>query len=176
MPTNPTFNTPEGQTIAREMLVLYLNTGTGSSPQWSPIGKRVEDSSMEFDWSENTIQDVLGDTYSSMRKPIVTQSFDGVKLSEGDPAYEKIWTLGIKEHNPQALTNLDLLVVHLYAGTANTAAFAERYPSSMIRPTQLGGEGGGDIEMPIEATFGGVRSTGTASISNGVPTFTAAAA
>ena len=170
----PTFNTPEGQTIARELLVLYLNTGTSATPTGSPIGKRVEESSAEYDWSENTSQDILGNTHSTMKKPIVTESFDGVKLSQGDAAYEKIWTEGIKNQNPQALTNLDLLLVHLYAGTANTAAFAERYPSSMVRPTSIGGEGGGDIEMPLEATFGGQRVTGTASMSDGVPTFTPA--
>ena len=47
-----TFNTTAGQTIAREMLCLYLNTGTATSPTWSPVGKRVEDSSPEYDWGE----------------------------------------------------------------------------------------------------------------------------
>ncbi len=27
-----TFNTPSGQTIARELLIAYLNTGTASAP------------------------------------------------------------------------------------------------------------------------------------------------
>jgi len=176
MPTNQTFNTPEGQTIARELLLLCLNTGTSSAPVWSAIGKRVEDSSAEYDWGENTSQDILGNTHSTMKKPVITESFDGVTLSQGDAAYEKIWTEGIKNQDPQALSNLDLLLVHLYAGTANTAAFAERYPSSMVRPTSLGGEGGGNIEMPLEATFGGQRTTGTAAKgTDGAITFTAAA-
>lgn len=176
MPNTPTFNTPENQTIARELLILYLNTGSASSPTWSAIGTRVEDSSMEYDWSENTTQDILGNTHSTMKKPVVTQTFDGVPLSEGDPAYEKIWTLGIKEQNPQALANLDLLLVHFYAGESATP-FAERYPSSMIRPTGLGGEGGGQIEMPIEATMGGQRTTGTAAkdATTGAITYTPAA-
>lgn len=161
MPTT-TFNTTEGQTIAREQLICYLNTATYASPTWSAIGTRVEDSSMEYDWSEQTSQDILGVTHSSMKKPTITQGFDGVKLSQGDAAYEKIWTEGVQNQNPQALCNLDLLVVHFYAGTAATP-FAERYPSSMIRPTSIGGEGGGDLEMPFEATYGGVREVGTAS-------------
>ena len=174
MPT-ATFNTNAGETIAREKLICYLNTGTSSTPVWSAIGTRVEDSSMEYDWQEDTTQDILGVTHSSMKKPTVTQSFDGVKLSAGDAAYEKIWTEGIQNQNPQALCNLDLLVVHFYAGTASTP-FAERYPQSMIRPTELGGEGGGDIEMPFEATYGGARSTGTASKgTGGVITYTEAA-
>ena len=176
MPNDPTFNPPEGQTIPREQLILFLNTGTKTDPTWSAVGKHVEESSAEYAWSEHTSQDILGDTHSTMKKPVVTQSFDGVKLSQGDAAYEMLWTEGIKNQNPQALTNLDLLVVHLYAGTANTAAFAERYPQSMVRPTSIGGEGGGSIEMPLEATFGGTRSTGTASRgTDGTITFTAAA-
>lgn len=57
------FNTTEGQTIARELMIAYLNTGTKEAPVWSAIGKRVEDSSAEMDWSTETIQDILGNTY-----------------------------------------------------------------------------------------------------------------
>ena len=42
-----TFTTTAGQTVARELLLAYLNTGTSSAPVWSVIGKRVEDSSEE---------------------------------------------------------------------------------------------------------------------------------
>lgn len=173
---NPTFNTASGQTIAREQLVCYLNTGTATSPTWSPIGTRVEDSSMEYDWGEETKQDILGNVSNSMKKPVITQSFDGVELSEGDAAYEKIWVEGIQNQNPQALASLDLLVVHLYAGTT-AAPFGERYPKSMVRPTSIGGEGGGNIQMPFDATYGGERTTGTVTKGeDGAITFTPATA
>lgn len=175
MANDPTFNTPAGQTIARETLIAYLNTGSSSSPTWNAIGTRVENSSAEYDWGEDTTQDVLGNTYSTMKNPVITQSFDGVKLAEGDAAYEAIWTKGIKEQNPQALSNMDVLIVHFYAGTA-ASPFAERYPQSMVRPTSIGGEGGGNIEMPLEITYGGARQTGTASKgTGGAITFTPAA-
>ncbi len=170
-----TFNTPDGQSIAREQLVCFLNTATYSSPSWAPIGSTVTDSEMEYDWGEDTTQDILGITRTTMKKPTVTQSFDGVELMEGDPAYEKIWVEGIRNQNPQALCALDLMVVHLYAGTSSTP-FAERYTKSSIRPTSLGGEGGGTIRMPFDATFGGEREIGTASrdSTTGTYTFTAA--
>ena len=44
-----TFNTVSGQTISRESLVAFLNVGTAEEPVWSPIGKRVEESSAEYD-------------------------------------------------------------------------------------------------------------------------------
>ena len=166
------FNTTSGETIARELMILYLNTGTSSTPVWSPLGKRVEDSSAELDWSDETIQDILGDTYTTLKKPVITQSFDPYRLDAGDAAIQKIWQLAVEEHNAQSLANMDVLLVHFYAGTAATP-FAERYPSSAIKPTGLGGEGGGSMEMPIDVTFGGTRVVGTASKNaSGVVTFT----
>lgn len=169
-----TFNTQPNETIDRELLVCFLNTGTSSAPVWSPLGKRVADSSEEFDWSQETSQDILGNAYPEMKKPVVTQSFDPWNITGGDAAAVKIWNLAVKEQNAAALSAQDLLIVHKYAGTSDSAMFAERYPSSAITPTGLGGEGGGRISMPTSVTFGGERATGTASIgSGGTVTFTA---
>ena len=166
------FNTVEGQTIERELLIAYLNTGTSSAPVWSPFGSRVEDSSMEYDWSDESKQDILGKTHNIMRKPKITQSFDPSELDKGEPALVKIWNLAVKDQDASALAAQDVLVVHFYAGIAKTAVFAERYDASMVKPTGLGGSS--VIEMPIEVTYGGNRTTGTASIAEtGVIAFTA---
>lgn len=170
------FNTAENQTIARELLLLFLNTGTKDAPVWSPVGKRVEDSSMELDWQRESKKDIFGDTYNNMKRPIKTQSFDPWELAKGDAAQKHIWVLAFVEENAQALSNQDVLVVHAYAGTADTAVFAERNDSSAIEVTGLGGAGGGNIGMPITVTYGGTRTVGTAKLANGVVTFTSAAA
>lgn len=167
------FNTTPGQTVGREMLIAYLNTGESGTPTWSPIGKRVEDSSIEFDWQTETKVDIFGDTYATGKKATKTQAFDPCELDGADEAQQKIWNLAIKENNVNALLNQDMLIVHLYAGTANTAVFAERYSACSVLPTGLGGEGGGSIGMPIEVTYGGTRTTGTASISGATVTFKA---
>ena len=167
--TDITFNTPEGQTIARELLIAYLNTGTKADPVWSAIGKRVEDSDAEYDWDAETKRDILGATRSSMKKPTITQSFDPCDLDSGDAAQVKLWNLAVKEQNAQALSNMDMLIVHFYAGSN----FAERYDACMIEVTGLGGEGGGEIQMPINVTYGGTRTTGTATkAANGTVAFT----
>lgn len=165
-----TFNTPAGQVVERKLLILYLNTGTATEPVWSTIGKRVEDSSMEYDWNDESKKDILGDTHSSMRPPIITQSFDPCEMDSGDKAQTYIWNKAIKEQDAAALCNMDLLVVHAYAGTADTAVFAERYPSSMVKPTGLGGSS--NVGMPIDVTFGGKRTTGSAAVTSEGVTFT----
>lgn len=166
------FNSTPGQTIGRELLVLYLNTGTAEAPVWSAVGKRVEDSSAEYDWGKESKTDIFGKIYSTLKKPTITQTFDPCELDAEDVAQQKIWNLAIKDQNAQALANMDMLMVHLYAGTANTAVFAERYSSCSVEPSGLGGEGGGSIGMPIDVTFGGTRTVGTASVADGTVTFT----
>lgn len=173
------FNTTPGETIARELLIAYLNTGTESAPTWSPIGKRTTDSSEEFDWGEDTSQDILGNTYTKMKKPVITQSFDPWELDGGDAAQQKIHQLAIIEQNAQALTSQDMLIAHFYTtdSGASAGSFAERYSSCMVKPSGLGGEGGGNIGMPVDITYGGERTVGTVSKgSDGTVTFTAGTA
>lgn len=168
-----TFNTTPGATIARELLIAYLNTGTTSTPVWSPVGKRVEDSSTDIDWGEETKNDILGATYAPLKKPTITQTFEPGELDAGDAAAVKIWNTAIKDQDYAALANMDMLIVHFYAGTAS-APFAERYTACSIRPTGLGGEGGGTVNMPFDVTYGGTRTTGTAAkdSTTGAITFT----
>lgn len=170
-----TFNTTPGQTVARELLIAYLNTGSKSSPVWNPIGKRVEDSSAEYDWGEETKQDILGQTYTTLKKPTITQTFDPCELDAGDEAQKKIWNLAVVEQNAQALANQDMLIAHWYtdSGGSITGSFAERYESCMVKPSSLGGEGGGNIGMPIDVTYGGNRTIGSVSNTDGKISFVA---
>lgn len=166
-----TFNTAANAAVARKLLLLFLNTGTAESPVWSRVGKRVEDSSMEYDWGKETKTDIFGDTWPTMKDPVITQSFDPCELDSDDVAQVKIWNMSIRDHDIAAMNNNDMLVAHLYAGTKDTAVFAERYSSCAVTPTSLGGSS--TVGMPIEVTFGGTRTTGTAAVSGKTVTFTA---
>ena len=167
------FKTKEGQTVDRALLILYLNIGTADEPEWAQVGKRVEESSANYDWGEETKTDILGDTYTSLKKPTITQSFEPCALDSGDKAQLKIWNAAIKDQDVQALSSMDMMIAHLYAGSTDTEAFAERYNACCVKPTGLGGSGGGNIGMPIDVTYGGTRTTGTAKVADGVVTFTA---
>lgn len=168
------FNVNSGETVARELLVALLNTGTSDSPVWSPVGRRVNDSSAEYDWSNETEQDILGNVFTSKKKPIITQTFDPWSLTGGDAAQQKIYQLAVVEQNAQALANMDMLIVHYYTKSGSTAAsFAERYDGCSIDVSSIGGEGGGSIAMPIEVTYGGKRTVGSVTKGeDGAVTFT----
>ena len=170
MSTHP-FQSPSGETLGRGLLLLALNTGTAAAPVWTLMGRRVEESSASYDWQRESKKDILDNTYSTLRDPIITQTFEPWELSGGDAAQEAIWDKAIRQHDARGLANMDLLIIHLYAGTS---AFAERYPASAIEVTGLGGPGGGNLSMPITVTFGGKRQIGTAKVENGIITFTEA--
>lgn len=156
-----TFKVPAGQMIARENLVALLNVGTKSAPDWKPLGANVTDSSVEMDWSNNSEKDVLGRTRTTKKKPIVTQNFDPWTLEGADEAQEYLYNLAIVQQDAQALSSQDMLIAHYYTTrTGGTGHFAERYSACSIDPTSLGGEGGGNVAMPIEVTYGGERTIG----------------
>lgn len=164
------FNTTPGQTIARELLIAYLNVGTSGSPEWAPVGKRVEDSSIDMDWSTETKVDIFGDTYVTGKKATKTQTFDPWELDGSDKAQKKIWNLAIKDNDVNALLNQDMLIAHFYVDN-DDANFAERYTACSVLPSSLGGEGGGSIGMPIEVTYGGERTVGKVTRSGANITF-----
>ncbi len=166
------FNTTEGRTIARELLIAYLNTGTPEEPVWSAIGKRVEESDEEMDWSEESIKDIFGNTWTTLTKPVITQSFDPIPLDAGDVAAVKLWNLAIKDQDAQALANQDMLIGHYYA-TSGESNFAERYSGASVSVTRIGGAGGGNLEISCDITYGGTRTLGTITNTTGTVTFKA---
>jgi len=155
-----TFNTNPGETIARGLLISYLNTGTSDAPVWSPVGKRVEESAMEMDYSIESFKDIFDETYSTAQKPTITQGFDPYRLDAADAAMMKVWNVAIKDQNVGGLTNMDMLIAHFYAGDA-ASPWAERYQSCAVLPGSFGGAGGGSLEMALEVTYGGTRTVGT---------------
>lgn len=165
--TDLTFTTPSGQTIDRGLMVAYLNTGETSTPTWYPIGKRVESADREYDWSQESLQDILGNTWTTMKKPIMTDSYDPIPLDAGDAAAVKLWNLGVKDQNAQALTNQDMLIAHYYT----TGNWAERYSGCAVAVTRIGGDGGGNLEISTEITYGGERTLGTVKNTAGTVTF-----
>lgn len=165
------FNTAAGQVVERKLLILYLNTGTSEAPVWSAVGKRVEDSSMEYDWGKETKTDIFGETWTTMKQPTITQTFEPCELDSGDAAQVKIWNQSIKDHDVAAMTNNDMMVLHAYTGDTESGAFAERWSACAVEPTGLGGST--NVGMPIEVTYGGTRTKGTAKKTGGAVTFTA---
>ena len=111
-----------------------------------------------------------------MKKPVITQTFDPIPLDAGDTAAVKMWNLGIKDQDAQALAAQDMMIGHFYADSGE-AKWAERYDGCAVAITGIGGDGGGNLTISTEITYGGNRTIG--SVTKGVGgaiEFTAASA
>ena len=171
MPDTNTIKTTAGQTIARELMIAYLNTGSAGEKKWSAFGKRVASSNMSYDWGKNTERDILGNTFTKLKKPTITQSFDPIPIDSSDAAVVKLWELAIRDQDNQALANQEVMVAHFYAGD-ESKNFAEVYDASAIAVSRNGGDGGDNLTIAAEVTFGGNRTVGTVSKAGAEVTFT----
>lgn len=171
-----TISTGDGISAKREMLVTYLNTGTSEAPTWSAMGLKVTDSNIEYDWSQESNTDILGNAFVTAKTAQLTQTFSGSEIVGGDAVMNHLTDLAIVQKDAARLTNQDLLIVHTYLKDTDGKAFAERYPASSVMPTTNGGEGGGMLVSDIDVSYGGERVTGTATVANKVVTFTPASA
>lgn len=162
----------EGASASREMMITYLNAGTADAPVWSPMGAKVNDSSIEYDWGVETSTDILGNTYATAKTATMTQNFSGSEIIAGNDVMNRLTDLAIVKKSAALLVNQDCLIVHVYLKNNSDEAFAERYPASSVIPTSLGGAGGGSLVTDISVTYGGSREVGTAAVANGVVTFT----
>lgn len=166
-----------GQIATREMLLLAAKTseaGTPPVPVWALVGTRVESSDMEYDYSAETAQDILGNTYTDIKKPIITQTFDSIPYIGGEEFLQLVYE-NTRNQDISAMTQYDLLVIHTHNGVSGTPDTydAERWTGSTVLLTSAGGDGGGYLNGTLEVTLGGTRATGQATISGGTISFTA---
>lgn len=165
--------TGDGVSASREMMITYLNTGTESAPVWSAMGAKVTDSSIDYDWGLESITDILGVAHTKAKTAQMSQTFSGSEIVAGDAVMNHLVDLAIVQKDAQRLVQQECLIVHTYLRDESGTAFAERYAACSAVPTTIGGEGGASLVSDIEVTYGGARTKGTATVSNGSVTFVA---
>ena len=127
-----------GESPLREQIVTYLNTTSSAQPVWSPMGRTVEDSSIDADYSEDSKTDIFGTVWNSAKKPKREQEFSDSNLLAGDAVMNRVLDLCIVQQNMAELQNQDCLVVYLFLQDSSGKAFAERYPNSTVLMTSIG--------------------------------------
>lgn len=167
-----TFVAEAGKQVDGHNLAVFLNTADSGAPKWSPLGLGVESADLELDWQKEDKKDIWGNTNSSMKTPIITQSLDPWPVKGKDAAMEYLLKLAIVEQDAATLCALDILIVHKYI-KSSSGFFAERYPASSIDVSKLSREGGGFLQAGTSMTCGGTRAIGTATVTGDDVAFTA---
>ena len=66
MAINTDFNVNAGAKAPRKLLKHYVNVGTGETKEWELLGVGIEDSSIETNFETETVNDILGNTETSI--------------------------------------------------------------------------------------------------------------
>lgn len=163
------FNTGSGVKAARKLLMTFVDVGT-ATPEWELVGRGVEDSSIELNPNTETVTDITGITETAVTKWEPNQSLDPNAVKGGSKLnfnLHQIW----QNKTPELLSQFDVLIVYAYIGETSVYE-AEVQKNCTINVKSIGGSS--SVDMPIEISYSNDITKGTATITAGVPTFTAA--
>ena len=122
------------------------------------LGRRTEDSSIEYNADIETTTDILGINYSDINKTQPQQDFDPYLILGGSKLGAKLNDI----RNRNALSELSqftLYIITAYIGDSTNGYEAERHVNCTITYNSLGGDS--NVNMPISAYFSNESTTGT---------------
>ena len=157
------FNLAEHQRAERKKLLTvaeWQETSTGSTVTNTVrelLGRRTEDSSVEYNVDQQTSTDILGINYTDVNKTQPQQDFDPYLVLGGSKLGAKL--NDIRRRNALSeLSQFTLYLITAYVGE-DGAWEAEKHRNCTITYNSLGGDA--NVNMPISVFFSNDSVTGT---------------
>ena len=160
------FNLPTHQRAERKLLITVAEwkddngsiTIDGQKYNREILGRRTEDSSIEYNADIDTTTDILGINYTDINKTQPQQDFDPYLILGGSKLGAKL--NDIRKRNALAeLSQFNLYIITAYVGDATNGYEAEKHVNCTITYNSLGGDS--NVNMPISAYFSNESTTGT---------------
>lgn len=155
------FNLPEHRRAERKQLLTVAEwtegTGTNATQVRELLGRRTEDSSIEYNADTATSTDILGLNYTDVNKTQPQQDFDPYLILGGSKLGAKLNDIR-KRNAISELNQFTLYVITAYVGTEG-AYEAEKHVNCTITYNSLGGDT--NVNMPISAYFSNQITNGT---------------
>lgn len=157
------FNLAEHQRAERKKLLTvaeWQETSAGSTVTTTVrelLGRRTEDSSVNYNVDQQTSTDVLGINYTDINKTQPQQDFDPYLILGGSKLGAKL--NDIRRRNALSeLSQFTLYLITAYVGE-DGAWEAEKHRNCTITYNSLGGDS--NVNMPISVFFSNDSVTGT---------------
>ena len=155
------FNLNDGQRAERKLLITVAEwtEGTGSSATEvrEILGRRTEDSSIDYNADIETTTDILGINYTDLNRTQPQQDFDPYLILGGSKLGAKL--NDIRRRNAiSELNDFTVYIITAFAG-ASGAYEAEKHTGCTIVYNSIGGDS--NVNMPISVYFSNNITTGT---------------
>lgn len=153
------FNLKEHQRAERKLLITVAEWTEGSSttPIREVLGRRTEDSSIEYNADISTTTDILGINYTDINKTQPQQDFDPYLILGGSKLGAKLNDIR-KRNALSELSDFTMYIITAFVGT-DGAYEAEKHTGCTITYTSMGGDT--NVNFPISVYFSNNITNGT---------------
>ena len=152
------FNLAQNQRAERKLLITVAEWTEGSTQVREILGRRTEDSSIDYNADIETTTDILGINYTDLNRTQPQQDFDPYLILGGSKLGAKL--NDIRRRN--ALSELDNFTVYIitaFVGDATSGYATEKHTGCTIVYNSIGGDS--NVNMPISVYFSNNITTGT---------------
>lgn len=151
------FNLADGQRAERKLLITVAEWTESGSPVRELLGRRTEDSSIDYNPDIETTTDILGNNYTDMNRTQPQQDFDPYTILGGSKLGAKL--NDIRRRN--ALSELNQFTVYIITAFVGTSGSyeAEKHVDCTITYNSIGGDS--TVNMPISVYFSNKITLGT---------------
>ena len=156
MPVSP-INLPTHQRAPRKLLITVAEWTDGSTQKREVLGRRTEDSSIEYNADIETTTDILGINYTDVNRTQPQQDFDPYLILGGSDLAAKLNDIR-KRNAIEELSQFTIYVITAFVGTAG-AYEAEKHVNCTIAYNSIGGDT--NVNMPISVYFSNDITVGT---------------
>lgn len=156
MPVSP-INLPTHQRAPRKLLITVAEWTDGSTEKREVLGRRTEDSSIEYNADIETTTDILGINYTDVNRTQPQQDFDPYLILGGSDLAAKLNDIR-KRNAIEELSQFTIYVITAFVGTAG-AYEAEKHVNCTIAYNSIGGDT--NVNMPISVYFSNDITVGT---------------
>ena len=151
------FNLNDGQRAERKLLITVAEWTEGSTQVREILGRRTEDSSIDYNADIETTTDILGINYTDLNRTQPQQDFDPYLILGGSKLGAKL--NDIRRRNAiSELNDFTVYIITAFAG-ASGAYEAEKHTGCTIVYNSIGGDS--NVNMPISVYFSNNITTGT---------------
>lgn len=151
------FNLADGQRAERKLLITVAEWSEGAETVREILGKRTEDSSIEYNADISTTTDILGFNYTDINRTQPQQDFDPFLIMGGSKLAAKLNDIR-KRNALSELSQFTMYVITAFAGTAS-AYEAEKHTDCTITYNSMGGDA--NVNFPISVYYSNKITNGT---------------
>lgn len=151
-------NLSANQRAERKLLITVAEWTEGSTQVREILGRRTEDSSIDYNADIETTTDILGINYTDINRTQPQQDFDPFLILGGSALAAKL--NDIRRRNAiSELNQFTMYVITAFIGDSTNGYAAEKQTNCTIAYNSIGGDS--NVNFPISVYYSNEITTGT---------------